>query len=117
MHDQTLQDDHPSGPPHRPVVSQSIERSYDLQTHTVVTTVTTDQSFDAYGNPTDITVTTNGGGLTVVTGTDNVYQNDTADWLLGRLEETTVTHTRGAQSAKRRASFDYDLDTGHRLQP
>lgn len=53
--------------------------------------------------------------------TVNVYTNDTAQWLLGRLTSTTVTTTRGNLTNTRATSFSYNPTTGQldveRLQP
>ena len=61
---------------------------------------TTSPSYDGYGNPHRIRVTvSNGsGGDTHVVETQNLYSNDTANWILGRLLTARVTHTRSAYS-------------------
>jgi hypothetical protein len=50
--------------------------------------VTTSYQYDAFGNPTQIAVSATEGHTKTTT---NTYTNDTANWLLGRLTNATVT--------------------------
>ncbi|MCG8694974.1 MAG: hypothetical protein MI806_27520, partial [Minwuiales bacterium] len=73
-----------------PYVSQSVARSYELNDgpgNFSVTTVTTDSTYDSWGNPTQVVVTTTGGGETFTTTTNNTYTNNPVPgkWHLGRL--------------------------------
>ena len=52
--------------------------------------MTTGYQYDAWGNATQVSVSTGDGhGKT----TTNTYANDTAIWLLGRLQRSVVTST------------------------
>lgn len=66
-----------------------MESSYELA-GSPISTITTANTFDAYGNPTQISVST-GDGYSKTTV--NTYTNDTANWFLGRLTNATVTST------------------------
>jgi hypothetical protein len=68
-------------------VSQSQQSSTDLD-GSQIPTVTTTYQYDAYGNPTQIVVTTPDGYSKTTT---NTYTNDTTNWFLGRLTNGTVT--------------------------
>jgi RHS repeat-associated protein len=96
-------------------LQQSTQTSYELgQSTTPVTTVTTQyDDVDTYGNVGLITVTTEGGGQRFTKITEGTYTNDTTNWFLGRLTESTVTHQSpyGADEV-RRTAFDYDSQTG-----
>ena len=54
----------------------------------VLPTTTTSYRYDAYGNATQIIVSTTDGHSKTTT---NTYTNDTTNWLLGRLTNATVT--------------------------
>lgn len=94
--------------------SQSMSESFDLDAGALITTTTTTSSYDAYGNPTLITATTNDVGQpSFVTTTNNTYINDTAKWYLGQLTDTDVTKSLGGvASPTRSSSFEYDAVTG-----
>jgi YD repeat-containing protein len=66
---------------------QTVEKSWDLD-GSAMPSMTTTYSYDAYGNPTTITVITPDGHSKVTT---NTYVNDTVHWLLGRLTGSSVT--------------------------
>jgi hypothetical protein len=70
-----------------PYVSQSTETSWDLNGAALPTIISSSQ-YDAWGNPTQIVVTT-GDGYTKTT--TNTYVNDTSNWFLGRLTRAAVT--------------------------
>jgi hypothetical protein len=70
-----------------PFVSQSVEQSKDLNNATLPT-VTTTNTFDAYGNATQVAVGT-GDGYSKTTV--NTYNNDSLNWFLGRLTRSAVT--------------------------
>ena len=112
--------------PLQPYLQQSIERTYDLpvdsdedgetEAGAALSAVTTTSVVDAYGNPTQITVTTRD---TVNTKrfeqvTANVYGDTVWAQSLGRLTETTVTSKRDEdddgtyeKTATRVAGFTY----------
>lgn len=75
-----------------PYVSQSVEASNDLN-GTAMPSVTIANTFDSYGNATQIVVSTSVGGTAdgYSKTTANTYTNDTTNWLLGRLTRSTVT--------------------------
>ncbi len=74
---------------HAPQLTQSVESSYELNGG-LISTVTTSNAYDAYGNPTSITVSTPDGYSKTTT---NSYVNDTDKWYLGRLTNATVNST------------------------
>ena len=104
----------------QPYAAQVIEKTYDLNggtddKPTLLTTVTTTSAFDEYGNATNVTVATAGGGRVFETATVNKYGPADADKKLGRLTETAVTHSRRAaaddpttaKSVVRKSAFNY----------
>ncbi len=99
-----------------PYISTSVAESYELNDgsgNEPVTTVTTTSTYDAYGNPTAMTVTTAGAGGSFVKRTTNSYTNDTANWHLGRLTCARVISEAPGQAARTRVSgFAYDAATG-----
>jgi hypothetical protein len=68
-------------------LDQSVEKSWELS-GTQVSQVTTAYQYDAYGNATQISVSTPDGYSKTTT---NTFQNDTLNWLLGRLTRASVT--------------------------
>jgi hypothetical protein len=51
-------------------------------------TVTTSNQYDSFGNATQVVVSTSDGyGKTTI----NTYTNDTTNWYLGRLTQSSVT--------------------------
>ena len=94
---------------HQSLLTLSIDTSYELN-GSLLTTVTTNTQYDAYGNPTQIVVST-GDGYSKTT--NNTYTNDTTNWLLGRLTLATVTSaTPSAGSFTRTSSFAYNAVNG-----
>jgi FG-GAP-like repeat/Insecticide toxin TcdB middle/N-terminal region len=75
--------------PYRVSVAASSAASTDLN-GAVMPTVTTTSQYDAYGNPTQVVVSTPDGFSRTTT---NTYSNDTTNWFLGRLTGATVTST------------------------
>ena len=75
-----------------PYVRTMVEDTWDLD-GTVMPRVTTETAYDGFGNATEITVDT-GDGFSKTTV--NTYDNDTTNWLIGRLRTTTVTATAPA---------------------
>ena len=74
--------------------------------------VRTKNKYDNYGNPTEISITTTGGGATQTKVTTNQYTNDTNKWHLGRLTKATVKTTENGKKTTRTSSFTYDAKTG-----
>jgi len=73
-----------------PFVSQSVQSGNDLNAATLPTVTTTTQYGDNFGNATSVVVSKNDG---YSKSTTNVYNNDTTNWLLGRLKSSTVQST------------------------
>ena len=72
-----------------PFLTSSLEESWELS-GAALPAVTTAYQYDTYGNATEVSVSTGDGhGKT----TTNTYANDTAGWLLGRLQRSVVTST------------------------
>ena len=107
----------------QPYISKSIEKVYRLNANgdeqgSILKVVTTDTTNDAYGNPTQITITTNGGGKKYRTITTNTYSpaglpSEYAK-KFGRLSKTVVKTRRdddgdGRYEAteQRTSSFSY----------
>ena len=104
----------PTNGPAFPYVTPGVSKSYDVNGGALLSTVTTTSSYDSYGNPTNIAVTTVDVGIdTYTTTTVNTYTNNTSLWHLGRLTQATVTKTGGAQTSPSRTStFGYNATTG-----
>jgi len=113
-----------NGTYHRNDLIQTVEQSWDLNGAALPRTKT-GTAFDAYGNPTQITVATDDSYTSAgpvspygnVKTTTNTYANDTSNWLLGRLTRATVTSTlpNGA-TATRTSAFAYQSGTGLLIQ-
>lgn len=74
---------------HRSDLTQSVETSYELSA-SLITTVTSTHTYDAYGNALTVNLDSGGGYSRLTT---NTYTNDTTNWFLGRLLRTTVAST------------------------
>lgn len=73
--------------PYRVSLTQTVTSGADLD-GTALPTVGTNYLYDAYNNPVQVTAsTTDGFSKTIV----NTYTNDTTNWYLGRLTQSTVT--------------------------
>jgi RHS repeat-associated protein len=100
---------------YQPYLDTSVEETYDLVDDGVtqgalLTTIITEQTYDNYGNPLNIRATTTGSdGTSQVQNTNNTYGGETNAWYneMGRLTETVVTTTRGADSLTRQSKFTY----------
>ena len=98
---------------HFPYIASSVETAYNLASGALETTVQTDTRYDNHGNVKQMTVTTKGPLQTNawVKTTVNTYQDDPANWLLGRLSRAEVTHTAPGQTPVTRVSaFSYDAN-------
>ncbi|MGS2717859.1 RHS repeat-associated core domain-containing protein [Eionea flava] len=99
-------------------LDQSIDNSYELNGDLVTTVTTRHRDIDAYGNIGTVEVSTsangaNGANQTFSKITHSQYTNDTTNWYLGRLSDTTVTHKAPSQAdQQRRSRFTYDSNTG-----
>lgn len=72
-----------------PYAWRTVDSRWDLN-GTVMPATTTIQYVDMWGSPTNVARTTSGGFGTT---TFNTYMNDTANWFIGRLTNSTVTAT------------------------
>jgi RHS repeat-associated protein len=90
-----------------PFASQSMEKDYDYESGTLLTTVTKTTTFDNYGNALTSNAITTGGGKTFSQLTMSVYDNDVSNWQLGKISRVTAT-TTGADGVPmtRTSSFD-----------
>ncbi|WP_444889448.1 RHS repeat-associated core domain-containing protein [Microbulbifer sp. DLAB2-AA] len=122
--------------PLQPILATSVERSYEIENEgnsqgALLKTVTTNNSYDDYGNPLQINVTTEAAnGDRFVTATTNEYGPGTFSFPntnrilngfaeLGRLTKTTVEHSRsiagmGSDTETRISSFNYYESSDHR---
>jgi len=96
-------------------VSKSVDEKYDFDSEALVTTSITENSYDAYGNPTEITVSTLGAPWNETKTTVNEYDNnvDNNTWHLGRLKCAVVKHSNNnldAPDITRASSFTYNTD-------
>jgi RHS repeat-associated protein len=95
-------------------LEQSVSRQYELNGDLVGTSTSSNQ-YDDYGNITNITVSADDGYSTT---TFNTYDNDTYNWLLGRLRTATVTAGAPNQfgvsvpTQSRRSAFEYNPANG-----
>ncbi|MGS2716851.1 SpvB/TcaC N-terminal domain-containing protein [Eionea flava] len=95
-------------------LDHSIESSYELNGEKVVTIHTVHEHVDPYGNIGKLTVHTSGAdGQRFTKETLSEYDNNTYRWYLGRLTQSTVTHTAPYQlPVQRRSQFEYDAERG-----
>ena len=84
------------------------EKTYEYGTGTLLSELHTTTTYDNYGNVIE-TESTNGD---VATLTENTFTNDVANWILGRLTESTVTKSNASGSQVRHARFEYDQSSG-----
>lgn len=93
-----------------PYASQSLDDSYEVGgalNGTQITRVTTANTVDVWGNPTNATVTTQDSSTLqnwTVQTVNTLTTIDTANWCLDRITQTTVTSTPPGQSAQTRAT-------------
>jgi uncharacterized repeat protein (TIGR01451 family) len=73
--------------PYRAMLTQNVTSSADLD-GSALPTVTTTNQFDAFGNATQVVVSTPDGFSKTTT---NTYINDVTNWYLGRLTSASVT--------------------------
>jgi RHS repeat-associated protein len=110
----------PGGTIHFVRVRQTVEVTYELPgqgaaNENLITSVTTDNTYDDFGNPLTITlVTTDAAGNQFTKLTTNTYDNDIPHWYLGRLKTAQVTSRTPADPTglTRLSSFDYYPATG-----
>ncbi|WP_444904605.1 FG-GAP-like repeat-containing protein [Microbulbifer sp. CnH-101-E] len=102
-------------PPYQPYIYQAVEETFDLKDAgstqgELLQSVTTTNSYDAYGNALSIDVVTKDGisGDQFVKKTENTYGSSVWEKEKGRLTATKVTSTRpGMPSHIRESAFTY----------
>ena len=96
-----------------PYVSQRSQKAYDFSGGSLLTTVAATNSYDSFGNATNVGVTTTNGSQIFSQQTVNTYNNDTSNWLIGRLTRAEVTNTTASGlTATRVSAFEHDSTTG-----
>ncbi len=95
-------------------LEDSITKQFDVNTGELLTTVTTENTFDNFGNPVSTLETTVDEGVgSHTTATLNTFTNDTNKWLLGKLTQSVVTKSKdGLASPSRTATFEYNSTNG-----
>jgi RHS repeat-associated protein len=107
---------------YQPYIEKTVEKSYAWNSDGSVgtsplQTVTTNTALvgDEYGNVSELTVTTEGSGQTLVQKTVNEYGTSAWEKQMGRLKSTTVTTTRnGVADTARKVSFEYHTAAPHK---
>ena len=96
------------------IESQSnIENKYNLDGSLLVTKSTINENFDRYGNIGTVHTITEKGGVSFKKITISTYENDTSNWILGRLKSAIVVHIDdNGERLERTSSFTYDSATG-----
>ncbi len=98
-----------SGPDvHFPYISQLIEKKYELNGGALVTTTTTTNTYDDYGNPTQVGVVAAGAPWNENRSTVNTYSNDETNWHIGDITQTTETYGNPQGTEVRSASYAYN---------
>ncbi len=98
--------------PYQPYIAESVQVSYGLEEGGLLQgealqTFTTVSTYDDYGNPASISVTTEGDSDTLVKTTVNQYGSTVWEREKGRLSRTDVTTTRGSESETRSSTYTY----------
>src|SRR5260221_8228354 len=107
-----------AGKRYLPFVTQGTTTTRDLDNSFITTlrTTTLDTQIDDYGNVLNVEVknlTSGGADEGFVKTTVSTYDNDTTNWLLGRLRTSAVTKTIPGGSPETRSSyFEYDATSG-----
>ncbi|MFT5139912.1 MAG: hypothetical protein ACI9CB_001569, partial [Rhodothermales bacterium] len=98
-----------------PYIADSLERSYSLS-GVLDRKVLTNNTYGANGNLSSATFKTyasDGSTVFATQSTTNTYDDNTTNWHLGRLNLSTVTHSRSGQAnIVRQSKFSYDSGTG-----
>lgn len=98
-----------SGPDvHFPYISQLIEKKYELNNGSLISTTTTSTTYDDYGNPTQVDVVVSGDPGDVSKSTVNTYVNNEIDWHIGNLTHTTATYSNSQGTEVRSATYAYN---------
>ena len=83
---------------------KTYESKYDYGSGNLISSTTTETEYDNYGNATQIKRSGNGENIETV----NTYVNDTGNWFLGRLTQSTVSTYNSTKTSR----FEYDEDSG-----
>jgi len=85
---------------------QSVVSGHDCD-NSVLPTLTTTYTYDAYGNATQVSASLSDGSSSV---TNNTFTNDTTNWLF-LLTQAAVTNTVGSSVVTRTTSYGYQTAT------
>ena len=85
------------------------EQTYEPTANKVIQTVTTNYSYDDYGNLLTQTATYGNGDVQKVT---NTYSNNTTDWLIGLLTRSVSVSTVNNSSQTNTVDYSYYSTTG-----
>jgi RHS repeat-associated protein len=95
-----------------PYANQNVEKSYEIN-GTLTSTITTNHTFDSFGNQTQLAITRSDGSSET---TINTFDNDTTNWLIGQLKTATVTKigsgTPVPPALTKHVAFNYLPTTG-----
>ena len=83
-------------------------RAYEYNSGEMTSQSVTETAYDRHGNVVTL-ATTNG---TRTTTTQNVYDDDEAQWRLGRLARASVAKTDGTHTVTHTSAFEYDPVSG-----
>lgn len=85
------------------------EQTYEPNANKIIQTVTTNYSYDEYGNVLTQTATYGNGDVQKVT---NTYSNNTTDWLIGLLTRSVNVSTVNSSSQTNTVDYSYYATTG-----
>ena len=92
-----------------PYLSKSVVETFELDGSSI-STVTTSNDIDEFGNPVRVVVSTDDGHVQV---TESEYSNDTGSWTLGNILRSSVTAAApGTETLRKTSSFSYSESTG-----
>lgn len=113
--------------PLQPRTAGTQDEQFDLGTGARTSRVNTAMSYTSFGNVSLTSVDTYTGtdnSNPVSISTNNTYVNDEANWRLGRMTASAVTHARNGSSITRNTGYAYDMAgpatgflTSERIQP
>jgi len=89
--------------------AQTTQKSYDLNSHQLLSTQVVNTHQDSYGNILELQKRVTDTTGTYTTNSENTYSNDPNTWLIGALTKSVVTKTNPDGNAITRTSqFSYD---------
>ena len=89
-------------------LTQSVVTRNDLN-GSAFPTVTTNYTYDSYGNPLTVSQTLPDGSSKTTT---NTFNNDTTNWILGQIATTNIQSVVGASNLTRHFSFAHQSGSG-----